>query len=60
MTKERLNEIVNSLIDCICIGEKLDYGINTLLDAGITKYELINDFGFSKSDVEKVIADRRY
>lgn len=60
MTKERLNEITNSLFNYICLGEKLCYVIDTLLDVDITKDELINDFCFSKSDVEKVISNRRY
>lgn len=63
MTKERMEELLNSTVDYVCCGERLDEACLRLIQIGFTKDELVNEFGFNHEDVnraEKEEVERLY
>lgn len=63
MTKERMEELLNSAVDYVCCGERLDEACLRLIQIGFTKDELVNEFGFDHEVVnraEKEEVERLY
>ena len=53
-----LKDTLNSVIDHISAGENTSGQINTLLDMGFTE-DLLVFFGYSKTDIEETIKERK-
>lgn len=58
LTPQRAHILINEMIEHIAIGNTTQETIDTLLDIGFTKDELINTFCFDKEDVNTVISER--
>lgn len=54
MTKERAMELLNSVIDDLSVAERNDNVIRKLFHIGFTGDELVEDFGYSLTDVREV------
>lgn len=54
MTKERAIELLNAVIDHLSIAERNDDVIRKLIHIGFTGDELVEDFGYSLTDVREV------
>jgi predicted metallopeptidase len=54
MTKERAMELLNNVIDYMSIAERNEVVIENLLHIGFTSDELVEDFGYSLTDVREV------
>lgn len=54
MTKERAMELLNAVIDNLSVAERNDTVIEKLLNIGFTGDELVEDFGYSLTDVREV------
>lgn len=55
---DRYKELLTEIIDYVQVGENLSTTINNLLDVGFTVAELVQQFNFSKSDVERYAKER--
>lgn len=58
MTYERSMELLSEVIDYVSIANDTAETIEELLKIGFTSEELINDFSFSKEDVDDVLNDK--
>lgn len=54
MTKERAIELLNAVIDHMSVAERNDEVIRELFNIGFTGDELVEDFGYSLTDVREV------
>ena len=54
MTKERAMELLNAVIDDLSVAERNDVVIEKLMNIGFTGDELVEDFGYSLTDVREV------
>ena len=54
MTKQRAIELLNAVIDNLSVAERNDSVIEKLLHIGFTGDELVEDFGYSLTDVIEV------
>ena len=54
MRIERAMEILNQITDFVCIGENSHGAIEQLLNMGFTAQELVDEFGWSLTDVQEV------
>lgn len=54
MTKERAMELLNAVIDHFSVAEKNSVVIKQLFRIGFTGDELVEDFGYSLTDVREV------
>lgn len=54
MTKERAMELLNAVIDNLSVAERNDTVIKKLLNIGFAGDELVEDFGYSLTDVREV------
>ena len=60
LTEERKDAILNALIDHICdYGDEVMEAIETLLDLGVTKEELLA-LNFEEDDVDMVLEDKEF
>lgn len=57
MTKSRAMELLNGIINHISVAVSTRNVIEGLLSIGFTKEELVEEFGYSSSDVEYVLED---
>ena len=53
MTHERAMELLNEIINWVCIAESNSEAIRQLLSMGFSADELIEDFGYSLTDVRE-------
>lgn len=60
MTYKRSMELLSEIVDYISIANDTAETIEELLNFGFTSEELINDFSFSKEDVDDVLDDKEY
>lgn len=58
MTYERSMELLSEIVDYVSIANDTAETIEELLKIGFTSEELINDFSFSKEDVNAVLNDK--
>ena len=58
MKTERAMEILNNVVNFVSVGNDTGDTINELLKYGFEAEELVNDFHFSKADVEDVIGEK--
>ena len=58
MTYERSMELLSEVVDYVSIANDTAETIEELLKMGFTSEELINDFSFSKEDVDDVLNDK--
>ena len=57
LTEKRKNEILNALIDHLCdYGDEVIEAIETLLDLGVTKEELLA-LDFDENDIDSVLEE---
>lgn len=54
MTKERAMELLNAVIDNLSVAERNDTVIEKLLNIGFTGDELVEDFGYSLTDIREI------
>lgn len=54
MTKERAMELLNAVIDNLSVAERNDDVIIKLFCIGFTSDELVEDFGYSLTDVREI------
>ena len=54
MTNERCMELLNAVIDNLSVAERNDNVIRKLFHIGFTGDELVEDFGYSLTDVREV------
>ena len=57
MTKKRAMELLNAMIDYMHIAENCNTVIKELLKIGFTADELIDEFGYSLTDVQEAEAE---
>lgn len=57
MTYERAMALLNEIINWVCIAESSKEAIRQLLSMGFSADELIDDFGWSLTDVQEVEAE---
>lgn len=57
MNIERAMELLNAVVDDMFVAEKCSTVIEKLMDLGFTADELVEDFGFSLTDVREVEED---
>ena len=57
MTKERAMELLNAVIDNLSVAERNSDVIRELFHIGFTGDELVEDFGYSLTDVREVEED---
>lgn len=60
MKIERAMELFNQIIDYVCVAENSHEAIKQLLAMGFTSDELIEDFGWSLTDVREVENELEY
>lgn len=60
MTYKRSMELLSEIVDYVSIANDTAETIEELLNMGFTSEELINDFSFSKEDVDDVLDDKEY
>ena len=53
MCEERMRELLNSIVEYELIGTKISEAAEKLMAMGFEKEELIEDFNFSRSDIEE-------
>ena len=58
MNPERAMEILNNVVNFVSIGNDTKDTINELLKYGFEAEELVNDFNFSKADVEDATGEK--
>lgn len=58
MTYKRNMELLSEVVDYVSIANDTAETIEKLLKIGFTSEELINDFSFSKEDVDDVLNDK--
>lgn len=58
MTYERSMELLSEVVDYVSIANDTAETIEELLKMGFTSEEIINDFSFSKEDVDDVLNDK--
>lgn len=54
MDETRMKELLNQLIDHVAVASNTSETVSELLQIGFTSEELVNEFGFSQSDVDDV------
>lgn len=57
MKNERALEVINNMVNYLSCGNNVYFTIEELIKCGLTAEELVNDFGFSISDVEAVTGE---
>lgn len=57
MRKERAMELLNQVVEHVCVAENTNNSISTLLSMGFEPKELVDEFHFSQSDMDDYLEE---
>lgn len=60
MTKERTMELLNQIVEHVCVAENTNNSISNLLAMGFTPEELVKEFNFNQIDMDDYLEVNSY